>query len=70
MRKVGGRTDRMIDGQTDMMKIIVAFHNFSHAPKVNEVKQKYLFFFFFRNMVPFLFNTTIFSSLETILHHN
>jgi len=27
------RADRQTDGQTDMMKLIVAFHNFANAPK-------------------------------------
>jgi hypothetical protein len=31
----------LADEQTDMTKIIVAFHNFAKAPKINERKRKY-----------------------------
>jgi hypothetical protein len=31
-RGTDGRTDRRIDGQTDMTKLIVAFRNFANAP--------------------------------------
>jgi len=27
-------TDRMTNGQTDMTKLIIAFHNFAKAPKI------------------------------------
>ena len=30
---VDGQTDRQTDGETDMTKLIVAFRNFSNAPK-------------------------------------
>jgi len=35
-----GRTDKRTDGQTDMTKLIVVFHNFANAPKS---EKKYLF---------------------------
>jgi hypothetical protein len=32
-RQRGGRTDRGVDGETDMTKLIVSFRNFGKAPK-------------------------------------
>jgi len=33
IRPVGGELSN-VDGQTDMAKLIVAFHNFANAPKL------------------------------------
>jgi hypothetical protein len=36
-----GRTDKRTDGQTDMMKLIVAFRNFANAPKNGKCIQRW-----------------------------
>jgi hypothetical protein len=38
---VDGRTDRQMDGRTDMTELIVAFRNFVNAPKTAILWCKY-----------------------------
>ena len=38
-----GRTGRRTDGRTDMTKLIVAFRNFTNAPKIVRISKRLIF---------------------------